>query len=486
VTGDLIANGLTVLGWRQQVVDYSAPTFPTQVWLVARADSPIRPIRPTGEIGKDIAAVKALLSGRSVLGVAGTCLDPSLYRLLQTGARVRLFKGSLNELAPAILRGEAESTILDVPDALIALEKWAGQIKVIGPVSAPQKMGVGFPKTSPRLREAFDRFLETCKLDGTYVRLVKKYYPAVFEYYPKFFEYQTAPRDLPEVRKAGVLRHLGIPYANFVTGSGDGLDVELMKRFARHLGVRYEYVQTRWGDFVADLTGTRVRVRGNDVDVLGRTCIRGDVIATGLTILPWRRKVVDYSSPTFPTQVWLIARADSSLRPIRPSGRIDQDIAATRALLKGRTVVGVPGTCLDPSLYNLAATGATVRRFAGNLNELAPKVIRGESEAAILDVPDALMALEKWPGEIKIIGPISRPQRMAVAFPRTCPALRGAFEKFLQGCWEDGTYERLVRRHYPGVFAYYPEFFRAAGKPQDASGVARAAEGGGVRDDAAF
>lgn len=46
--------------------------------------------------------------------------------------------------------------------------------------------------------------------------------------------------DLREIREAGVLRHLGIPYANFVTGSGDGLDVELIQLFARHLGVAYQ------------------------------------------------------------------------------------------------------------------------------------------------------------------------------------------------------------------------------------------------------
>ena len=33
--------------------------------------------------------------------------------------------------------------------------------------------------------------------------------------------------DLREIRERGVLRHLGVPYANFVTGSGDGLDVEI-------------------------------------------------------------------------------------------------------------------------------------------------------------------------------------------------------------------------------------------------------------------
>ena len=49
--------------------------------------------------------------------------------------------------------------------------------------------------------------------------------------------------DLPEINKRGVLRHLGVPYANFVTGSGDGLDVELVTLFAQHLGVKYEYVK---------------------------------------------------------------------------------------------------------------------------------------------------------------------------------------------------------------------------------------------------
>ena len=35
--------------------------------------------------------------------------------------------------------------------------------------------------------------------------------------------------DLDEIRERGELRHLGVPYANFVTGSGDGMDVELVE-----------------------------------------------------------------------------------------------------------------------------------------------------------------------------------------------------------------------------------------------------------------
>ena len=48
--------------------------------------------------------------------------------------------------------------------------------------------------------------------------------------------------DLAELKERGVLRHLGIPYANFVTGSGDGMEVELTRKFAEHLGVKCEFV----------------------------------------------------------------------------------------------------------------------------------------------------------------------------------------------------------------------------------------------------
>ena len=135
-------------------------------------------------------------------------------------------------------------------------------------------------------------------------------------------------QDLDEVRKRGVLRHLGVPYANFVTGSGDGFDVELMQGFARELGVRYEFVQSNWNDVIGDLTGKEIRYKPS-VQEIGSRPVRGDVIANGMTILPPRLKVVDFSDPTFPSAVWLLARPDNPAQPIQPSGDKEQDIRAT-------------------------------------------------------------------------------------------------------------------------------------------------------------
>jgi ABC-type amino acid transport substrate-binding protein len=265
--------------------------------------------------------------------------------------------------------------------------------------------------------------------------------------------------DLDAIRRRGVLRHLGIPYAQFVTGSGDGFDVELVRRFAGHLGVHYEFVETDWPEVLGDLTGRLVSPQNPDPDSARRVAVRGDVIATGMTVLPWRARSVVFSSPVFPTQVWVVARADSSLSPIRPTGRLQDDIAAVKALLGGRSVLGVSGTCLDPALYKLDETGARALLRRLRLDEVAPAMIQGEGDLALLDVADAMVAMQRYPGKMKVIGPVSVPQSMAVAFRRDAPRLRQEFEAFLADIRRDGTYDRLVATYFPEAPVYFREFF---------------------------
>ena len=265
--------------------------------------------------------------------------------------------------------------------------------------------------------------------------------------------------DLDAIRQRGVLRHLGIPYAHFVTGSGDGFDVELVRRFAQRLGVSYEFVETDWPEVLGDLTGRRVSPQRPDPESARAVPIRGDVVATGMTVLPWRARSAAFSSAVFPTQVWVVARADSRLSPIQPSGRLLDDIAAVKALLSGRTLLGVPDTCLDPSLYKLEGTGARALLRRLRLDEVAPALIQGEGDLALLDVADAMVALQRYPGKMKVIGPVSVPQSMAVAFRRDAPRLREEFESFLAEIRRNGTYDELIATYFPEAPVYFRDFF---------------------------
>lgn len=267
--------------------------------------------------------------------------------------------------------------------------------------------------------------------------------------------------DLDEVIKAGKLRHLGIVYANFVTSNRTGLDIELMQLFAESLGVRYEFVETTWANVLPDLLGKAVKPQGDDVLLGEETPVKGDVIATGFTELDWRKKVVNYSHMTFPTGVWLIAQADSKLQPIVPSGDLHKDIALVKAKLDNISVLGMQDSCLDPSLYQLEKTGARIQLFPvdRDLSEMIPTVMTRAADATLMDVPVALIALEQWPGKIKVVGPISESQAMACAFPKTSPKLLAAFNAFFTRIKADGTYRHLVEKYYPSLFVYYPDSF---------------------------
>lgn len=270
--------------------------------------------------------------------------------------------------------------------------------------------------------------------------------------------------DLKEIQDRGELRHIGIRYANFVTGNGDGFDVELVQGFAKQIGVKYQLVYSDFYSVMRDLLGKDVVRSGGQVSLAGEYPVKGDMIATGFTMLPWRQAVVLFSEPTFPSQVLLVARADSRLTPIKGSDDLVKDIAETKALIGKRSLLGMERTCIDPAGYGLKDKGFDLRAYtkSTNLNEIVPALLNNEAELTLLDVPDVILDLKKWSGKIKVLGPISEEQTLAAAFPKSSPELRDAFNAYLRKIKADGTYDKLVDKYYPGIRRYFPAFF--AGK----------------------
>ncbi len=267
--------------------------------------------------------------------------------------------------------------------------------------------------------------------------------------------------DLKEIKARGELRHLGIRYANFVTGAGDGFDVEIVKGFAKYLHVKYTLVYTDFYSVIRDLLGKDVTRKGDVVSLTGDYPVRGDMIATGFTMLPWREKILLFSTPTFPSQVLLIAPADSPLHPIAGSKDIAKDIATTKKLIGEKRLLVMERTCLDPGNYGLKEKAINLRTYtkSTNINEMVPTLLNREADLTLLDVPDTILDLQKWAGRIKVIGPISDEQRLAAAFPKSSPELRKAFNTYLKKIHANGSYDRLAQKYYPGIQRWFPEFF---------------------------
>lgn len=267
--------------------------------------------------------------------------------------------------------------------------------------------------------------------------------------------------DLAEIKKRGEIRHIGIRYANFVTGAGDGLDVELMQGFAKRIGVSYKLVYSDFYSVIRDLLGKDVVRKNGEVTLTGDYPVKGDVISTGFTMLPWREEVLLYSEPTLPSQVLLVAPAESDLQPIEGSSDLAADIAKTRKIIGSKSVLVMERTCLDPTNYGLVNVGIDLKAYnkSANLNEMVPAMLNKEAELTLLDVPDAILDLRKWAGKIKIIGPISDRQMLATAFPKDAPALRDEFNAYLKDIKASGVYDRLVDKYYPGIRRFFPEYF---------------------------
>ena len=271
-------------------------------------------------------------------------------------------------------------------------------------------------------------------------------------------------QDLADIKERGVLRHLGTPYANFVTGNGHGFDVDIIRLFAQHLGVQYEFVASDWQNMISDLTGQPPGAHGSG-KATGQHPVRGDVAASGITVLPSRKELIDFSVPIFPTAVWLAARSTAKVQPIQPSGDLAKDIKATKARMhQGQTLVSDVG-CLNPGLYGLSGKDyklIDIKAFPDmSLNDMLPAMLRGLTEMSMVDVPDMMVGMEKWPGQIKVIGPISEEQDTAAGFRKSSPALREAFNRFFAGLQQDGTYMKLVNKYYRPAPRYFPIYFGA-------------------------
>lgn len=108
---------------------------------------------------------------------------------------------------------------------------------------------------------------------------------------------------LAEIEGRGELRPLGIRYTSFVTGAGDGFDLEQVQGFARRRDVGCTLVCSDFDLVVRDLPGEDAVNQGGEMSQQGAFPVNGDVIATGFTVLPWRDQVLLCPEPTFPSEV---------------------------------------------------------------------------------------------------------------------------------------------------------------------------------------
>lgn len=267
-------------------------------------------------------------------------------------------------------------------------------------------------------------------------------------------------QDLDEIQSRGVLRHIGAPYGNFVVAPDrkksakySGFSVDLVRLYAKSIGVGYEFVESdNVHTMLEDLIGSQFNILQHEpfqIESGEKYTSKGDIIATGLTVLDWRRRIVNFSSSTFPSKIWLVGHR--SMQRKLPS-YFDQfnrkDVLDFAARFQ---VIGQANTSLDPRLYGIEK----FQEFRGSINDYINLVTNlKEDKLAILDFPDAIITLRKAPEKLIVIGELSGSQYMAAAFRKESPKLLESFNVFLKEIKKNGAYDRLVKRYYPELKFY--------------------------------
>ncbi len=180
------------------------------------------------------------------------------------------------DLIATLQRGEVDAGLIIATNApeLLAAHTDMG---LLGKPVLPVSTAVAFRPDDQELRERFNGFLALILADGTYQAM-----------YRRWFEGDPTQVVMPEIAmpKTGPILRLGIslsaglPYLGLVNNDYVGFDLELVRRFAAHEGLRLDLTPLEFSALIPALLSGKL-----------------DLIASALAVTEERQKQVAFSTP---------------------------------------------------------------------------------------------------------------------------------------------------------------------------------------------
>jgi polar amino acid transport system substrate-binding protein len=223
--------------------------------------------------------------------------------------------------------------------------------------------------------------------------------------------------DLGLINEGSLTVGTDTPYPPFEIGQPpdiSGFDIELVDAIAEQLGVTPEYTDTSFDTIFRDTANGQF-----------------DLAAAASTITPARSKVVTFSNPYYNAQQALVVAEGS-------------DIASVEDL-SGKIVAAQDATTGE-TYANDETDASEVRGFPEGPDAIAA-VATGQVDAAIIDQPVAVDAVEKQPG-IEVVAEIPTDEDYGFAMPPDNTALHDAVNEALATLAEDGTLTDLYQKYF--------------------------------------
>ncbi|SIT46642.1 L-cystine-binding protein TcyA [Paraburkholderia ribeironis] len=229
--------------------------------------------------------------------------------------------------------------------------------------------------------------------------------------------------ELAQIKSSGVLR-IGTEgsYAPFTyhdeSGQLTGFDVELATAIAQRLGVKPQFIESKWEGLIAGL----------DVN-------RYDAVINEVAVTDARKAKYDYSDPYITSHAVLIVASDNT------SVKSFSD-------LKGRK----SANSLSSNLGRIASRYGAELIPARGFDESIELLEAGRVDATVNDSLSFLDLKKREPdAKLKVVAVDSEPDgsdQSAMLIRKGSPKLRAALNKALADIREDGTYAKISQKYF--------------------------------------
>ncbi|SMF57920.1 transporter substrate-binding domain-containing protein [Pseudobacteriovorax antillogorgiicola] len=220
------------------------------------------------------------------------------------------------------------------------------------------------------------------------------------------------------------------------TKSGEyvGFDIEMMNAFAKFLGVKTEFISTKWDGIIPGLMAKKY-----------------DVVVSGMTITPARRKAVLFSEPYYKAGLKVLMRPELA-KTVRNLKDLDQ---------KKHKIVVKLGTTGD-IFVGKSISKAKVRKLDSEA-DAAQSVLLGRMDAFIYDKPYLELYAESKKGKVSLMPDVLSEEYFGLAARKQDQSLVTKFNEFLAK-WKadktggyDYTYKKIFidmtwKSKFPNLF----------------------------------
>ncbi len=251
---------------REKQVDFSDPYYESGVSLFALKSNIQIPL------SKKMAGA-ADIGGKKVGVLTGTVQDRFIAEKYPESEISRF--DNATDLVTAVSSGKIDVAMMEQRSSRLILQN-NPNLGVLADDLFGMPLGVGFSKSNPELRQQFNAFLSEIRKDGTYDKILGRW----FQGDPEKAEMPFFG-NVPSAKKLTVGTNVNfLPYVAVKNGEFTGFDIEMILTFARKYNYQAEFVIIPFPSLIPALESGKV-----------------DLIIDGIAITPERARKIDFSDP---------------------------------------------------------------------------------------------------------------------------------------------------------------------------------------------